>query len=734
MHDSTGRDQAGERIHRRWLPQGTPLPEDVWLLRHRVFLVAAWAASAVALVWATAARGPLHGVLDFLPLAVAALVATLVRPGARRWGREAAACAVMLSLTMAAAVAVHLSGGLIEMHFLFFVAVGAATAYQTWAPLLTAVGFVVVHHGLMGTVAGHAIFNHPAAQERPGLWALLHGLLLAVAAAVGIASWRADEVVRARLAAVAARSSLIMDTVEDGIVALDETGSVVEANPAAVALLGRDGPVLGRRLCDLVPGVCDDDQIEALLRGERPAVPRQVSVLDPRGSGGGAGVPVGVTVAPVRGDEAVRAVVTLRDLSSAARAVTAERALVDLTERERVQREDVAALMAAVRPPTLAVEGLELAVAYEPAASAPAGGDLYDWLVLPSGEALLIVVDAMGRGTAATREALAVTSTVRTLAVAGCPLQELVARSAAVLDVTHPDLMATLLIAVVDPATGRLRLAGGGHPPAIHVTSTGAREVTAEGLGIGYPDPGSFGTAEVVLAPGDTLVLYTDGLIEGTRDVPAGLRELAGTAAGMTAVPVEQFAPRLLTDVTTCALEEDDCLAVVIRRPAAATAPQEIAPQETAPQEAGPAAASGPGAPRFVRDVAADLAQVPPARAAAATWLAERDVDPEVVDTCALLASELLANAVRHARTPAQLRLQQAPREILLEVSDGLGVEPLVRAADEEATGGRGMHLVAALSQRWGTHSAAEGKTVWCAVPLQEPPAGQAPRVPARVA
>ncbi|WP_432535802.1 PP2C family protein-serine/threonine phosphatase [Kineococcus arenarius] len=558
----TAEPMVGKHARRRWLPNGTPLPDEVWRARHRTFLVAAWVVFVLTLAWAGVVRGPVHALVDCLPIAVAALLGSLasLRVGTWRWGREAASCAVMLALMIASAVAVHLAGGLIEAHFLFFIAVGAAAAYQTWAPFLAAIGFVVVHHGLLASVSGHAIFNHPAAQERPWLWALIHGALLAVAAAVGIASWRADELVRARLDRLGARSHLILGTVADGIVALDAAGCVLEANPAALRLLST-GPlgtarIKGRRLSELVRGY-DHGQLRAAGR----CVPVQ------RGStGGGACTPVEITVAPVHDDERVRAVVTLRDLSSAARAEDAERALLKVSERERAQRADVAALMTAVRPPALCVPGLQLAVAYEPAASAPAGGDLYDWLLLPSGEVLFVVVDAMGRGTTATREALAVTSTVRTLAVAGVALGELVERAGSVLDVTHPELMATVLVAVLDPATGRLRLAGGGHPPAILVGAAGAREVTAYGQGVGYPEPGSFAVTEVVLAAGESLVLCTDGLLEGTRDLDEGLRELACTAADMARVPVQEFAPRLLSEVSTCAREDDDCLALVIRR------------------------------------------------------------------------------------------------------------------------------------------------------------------------
>lgn len=549
----------------RYLPRGTPLPDDIWMLRHRTFLTAAWLAGAAAFAWAWVVQGVVQAIVDCLPLAAAALTATLLTlltvagdgVTTRRWGREAASCAVMITQMTVAALAVQLSGGLIEMHFLFFIAVGAAAAYQTWAPFLTAVGFVVVHHGLLASTSEHAIFNHPAAQQHPWLWALTHGGLLALAAGVGIASWRAEEVVRARLTTLGARSRSILGSIEDGVVALDGDRRVVEANPAASRLLGRDS-LVGHLLDDLLEAADED--------GHRPPVPVTPGGLRRVRHRDGSRTPVAISAAPVHGDDHVRTVVTLRDLSSVVRADSAERALLASTERERAQRGDVAALLAAVRPPALEVQGLQVAVAYEPAAHAPAGGDLYDWLVLPSGEVLFIVVDAMGSGTAATREALAVTTTVRTLAVAGCELGELVARAGAVLEVTHPEAMATVLIAALDPRTGRVRLAGGGHPPAVLVTAQGAREVPADGLGIGYLQPGSFATTDVVLAPGDSLLLYTDGLLEGTHDLDAGLRELTATAAGMAQVPVQDFAPRLLSEVVTCARDDDDCLAVVVRR------------------------------------------------------------------------------------------------------------------------------------------------------------------------
>ncbi|GGX25363.1 hypothetical protein GCM10010353_45400 [Streptomyces chryseus] len=129
----------------------------------------------------------------------------------------------------------------------------------------------------------------------------------------------------------------------------------------------------------------------------------------------------------------------------------------------------------ALRPAPLIVEGLELAVHYEPAdPNAPTGGDLYDWFILPDGTLHITVVDALGHGLGSTRSALNVTHTVRTLALEGHPLQSILARTHEILMPLAPDLMATVLLARLDPATGKLQLANGSHPPALLLRTDGA--------------------------------------------------------------------------------------------------------------------------------------------------------------------------------------------------------------------------------------------------------------------
>lgn len=80
--------------------------------------------------------------------------------------------------------------------------------------------------------------------------------------------------------------------------------------------------------------------------------------------------------------------------------------------------------------------------------------------------------------------------------------------------------------------------------------------------------------------------------------------------------------------------------------------------------------------------------------------------------TTELLASELVGNVVRYAKGPMRLRLLRG-KELICEVSDGSLTMPRIRHASETDEGGRGLQLVAALSQRWGTRYTVTGKWIW---------------------
>src|SRR5437870_3511418 len=110
------------RATRRFLPRGGTLPADEWQARHHALLVFLWA-NVVGLTtfgYVTGHYGVTHNVLH-----VGSLLAFAVLGGAQRLGRTARTICVSLGLLTAAALLVHMTNGLIESHFYFFVVIVA---------------------------------------------------------------------------------------------------------------------------------------------------------------------------------------------------------------------------------------------------------------------------------------------------------------------------------------------------------------------------------------------------------------------------------------------------------------------------------------------------------------------------------------------------------------------------------------------------------------------------------
>ena len=242
-------------LPRRLLPEGRPLPNEVWQRRHRVILVLLWL-HAVGLVAFSMARGNgiVHSLAEGAVVAASAVVASTVG------GRRTRSAVAAFGLIAASAVFVHLSGGVVEVHFHFFVMVAVLTFYQEWLPFLVAIAFVVLHHGVIGALDPDAVYNHAAAVENPWKWAAIHGAFVLAASVANLTAWRLNEESRSeaeasyrRLHASEGRYRGIVETAQEGVWLLDGGGCTSFVNSKTAEMLGVEVAAMnGRPLLDFV--------------------------------------------------------------------------------------------------------------------------------------------------------------------------------------------------------------------------------------------------------------------------------------------------------------------------------------------------------------------------------------------------------------------------------------------------------------------------------------------------
>ncbi|MEU3622895.1 translation initiation factor IF-2 [Amycolatopsis coloradensis] len=222
----------------------------------------------------------------------------------------------------------------------------------------------------------------------------------------------------------------------------------------------------------------------------------------------------------------------------------------------------------ALRPPPPKADAFELAVHYAPSQQdSPTGGDLYDWFVLPDGNLHITLVDAVGHGVTSTRHALTVTHAIRTLALEGHPFRDLIAQAARTLATIEPDLMATVLLARLDPATGDATFANGSHPRPVLATrgETELLFAAKAGRGIGFPDPGSHSLIHRTLTDGDLIVIYTDGLVESRKDFLEGEARLLAATRRHAGRPTAEIPDLLATEMLDVVLHTDDTVVIAVR-------------------------------------------------------------------------------------------------------------------------------------------------------------------------
>lgn len=215
--------------------------------------------------------------------------------------------------------------------------------------------------------------------------------------------------------------------------------------------------------------------------------------------------------------------------------VVIERALLheQLLRRSRVDREiEIASdILQGLTPPLPTIKGVEMYGRSLVAHSV--GGDAFDFIEYPDGQLGISIADPKGKGLPAALLAVAYRSMLRSLVGVDLRLRAMFARMNDLLAGSLPTgNFVTAFYGIVDLTERRMVYANAGHPPPLVVRASGTTEwLSVTGTLLGFPQPHPIREAYVNLAPGDGLVLYTDGVTEaGAADGafldPAGLETL----------------------------------------------------------------------------------------------------------------------------------------------------------------------------------------------------------------
>ncbi len=393
----------------------------------------------------------------------------------------------------------------------------------------------------------------------------------------------------------------------------------------------------------------------------------------------------------------------------------ASRAGVALSNATRFQREHVVAdvLQRAVLPDSLPkIEGLQLDAEYQAGVTGTyAGGDWYDVFELGPDAVFFSVGDVMGKGAPAAALMGQVRSAIRAYAVAGQSPTEVLSSLDRLFDALIEDRIVTAVVGTITPSTGQVVLCNAGHPPPLVVRADGHATfcpmqrslLIAAGLG-GAPRPRD----ELVLERGDSLIMYSDGLIERRGELLThGMDRLADTATviandGWPERPAVAFASRLSAEE-----RPDDVVVLCLNYTGVA------ARRITAPRMG------------TTRDGMSSLHLEPVVESTpvARHWVAAhlRNVPADVAGCAALLTSELVTNAVLHAATPMCVTLHMMPDRIRVDVADGSTSPPSLKEYGLDAATGRGLTLFNTLASNWGVEAVDGGKIVWFELPVDYP-------------
>ncbi len=329
-------------------------------------------------------------------------------------------------------------------------------------------------------------------------------------------------------------------------------------------------------------------------------------------------------------------------------------------ERERAIARELQRSLLPERLP--AVPGVTLDARYLPGVNGTSvGGDWYDAIALPSGRIALAIGDVVGRGISAAATMGQMRSALRAILMQADDTGAMADRLNRFTHALGAEAaMTTVVLAILEPATGLLRYTNAGHPPPVVVDAGGRARLLA-----GAPSPPMgvvasprYPQQSVVLEPGSTIVLYTDGLVEAPSEVlDAGLERLLDAAAG-AGEDVGATCERLLQRGLSASPDRSDDVTLLVVR------------------------CSEQLGERVALEVCAQSGGLSAMRRTLRRWLAESAADEDETDDVVTAVNEAVENSIEHGygfgEDLVDVRFERGGGELAISVRDrGTWREPV---------------------------------------------------------
>jgi len=317
-----------------------------------------------------------------------------------------------------------------------------------------------------------------------------------------------------RASSLSRRLTLILDSVADGVLGLDQHGLVTFINPAAERLLGwKEKDLLGKRIDGILCGADHDDTDRTVESPIFAALREGVTFFsdgDHFRRKNGSLFPVDFVGSPIREKERVIGIViSFHDIS--------ERLARELAEREseeiRVQIHAVESIQKNLFPrknPYL--PGFDVSGRVYPANLV--SGDFFDYATSGNGDLLIVVGDACGHDLSAAVQMVETRALIRAYLDFDLPMLELLQRVNNKLEEDLHGRFVSLFMARIEPESRLMEFIGAGHDAFVLRADGRIEELSSTGLLMGVVRDSDLGSGSITLAPGDIALLATDGIAE----------------------------------------------------------------------------------------------------------------------------------------------------------------------------------------------------------------------------